>query len=116
MPKHCLLKGSKLLDGRLKAKQQKKFYLELFDQIDVNKDDLVDEDELNRALNNSGAKMVKEKLQKLMALVDEDNDGKINRKEWAFAVDFFLQHEGMRKIVSEKLEDEDKDASISEDD
>lgn len=96
-----LLRGFRTFGRQVKGDKERKFYLDLFDQIDLNKDNLVDENELNRAFNEAGEKVMKRKLKKLIALVDDDNDGKINRKEWSFAVDFFLQHEELRRSVND---------------
>merc|ERR1711884_625010 len=69
----------------------REYYLNLFDEIDADGGGTVDEDELYDALKKAGVNITREGLSDMIAMVDENADGEVDRKEWSDVVDFFLE-------------------------
>lgn len=80
-----------------------KEYEELFKQYDSNGDGTLDLQELKYMMEKLGAPQTHIALKKMIAEVDEDNDGVMSYREFLLIFRYFktgkLQHEGLQKIA-----------------
>ena len=70
-----------VIDRDEASKDKRGKIAEDFDDIDTNDDDVIDLDELEASLNNRKPKKISAK--KIIKMIDDDNDGKLNPLEVA---------------------------------
>ncbi|WP_370947965.1 EF-hand domain-containing protein [Amycolatopsis sp. cg5] len=69
-------------------------YKEAFDSFDVNKDGTIDAAELGRFLESGGTKLGPDELQRVLARLDKDGNGRIDLNEFiAFAQPMMKAHQ-----------------------
>ncbi|CAB9509080.1 K(+) antiporter GerN [Seminavis robusta] len=78
----------------------RRHFMNLFDKIDADGGGTVDEDELYEALVAAGVKITRANLATMIAMVDDNNDGEVDREEWKSAIDFFLEQQAAERTFS----------------
>ncbi len=71
---------------KIKDTMTEKDLSDLFDKIDTDKSGLIDEKELKEALHTAGVDLIHFRLESMITVADENDDGKISKEEFAHLI------------------------------
>lgn len=77
-----------------------KFFMEIFDKADIDRNGSLDADELYTVLDAEGMNVTKEGISAMITHVDADGDGEIDRAEWEESITHYLDEKMNKKKVS----------------
>ena len=84
-------------------------FVTVFDEIDIDCGGTIDTEEMFNVLTEAGVKITEEGVLTLCKMIDEDDDGEIDRDEWRETVDFYLELKEEEKQMAMQRKDSNGD-------
>jgi len=91
------------------SKDNLEVFVSVFNKIDIDGGGSIDQNEMYDALSNAGLDITEEGVLNLVAMIDEDGNGNIERGEWRETVEFYLE---LKEEEEERIRQEADPASV----
>jgi len=91
------------------TKDNLEVFVSVFDKIDIDGGGSIDQHEMYEALIDAGLDITEEGVLTLVAMIDEDGNGDIEREEWRETIEFYLE---LKEEEEERSNQEVKPAKV----